>query len=230
MPCPSSFACVLAVSIDITQSPKTATSPKESAGNDNTSVAASLSLHSLFRPLMCASVHSATDSSQYDTSGGEAPSSFPPDRAPRGRHESCGGSSSSRTSVSASERSVSASCSMGRSTSPVSTTPPSSTMSTSTSTAGTPSPPAPTRNGTFAGSHSSSSSSSYSSSSSSSIETSSSSSVGVSPPPRSASPEDAAQSAAKECSGRDAAVRGAMRRRWSGTTRVDAVTTVTGWW
>mmetsp|Transcript_5364 Transcript_5364/g.20113 ORF Transcript_5364/g.20113 Transcript_5364/m.20113 type:complete len:219 (-) Transcript_5364:1198-1854(-) len=61
--CRISIACRTAVSSEITQSPKTTTSPKVSAGKESTSVAWFFPRHSKFSSAMCASVHSATESS-----------------------------------------------------------------------------------------------------------------------------------------------------------------------
>mmetsp|Transcript_12913 Transcript_12913/g.55134 ORF Transcript_12913/g.55134 Transcript_12913/m.55134 type:complete len:638 (+) Transcript_12913:119-2032(+) len=94
-PCLWSRACLPAVSTETTQSPRTVTSPKVSAGNDKTSVAVSLPRHSALSARMCASVHSATDSSTYDTSSGPSGKSF---------FESDSSAAKSRSRASASSR------------------------------------------------------------------------------------------------------------------------------
>ena len=94
-PCLWSRACLPAVSTETTQSPRTVTSPKVSAGNDKTSVAVSLPRHSALSARMCASVHSATESSTYDTSSGPSGKSF---------FESDSSAAKSRSRASASSR------------------------------------------------------------------------------------------------------------------------------
>ena len=144
---PRSRACLAAVSTETTQSPRTVTSPNASAGNERTSVAASLPRHSALSARMCASVHSATESSTYDTPAG------PPGNNARASDSSATqsarasasfavfnndsadlGSTSVEARTRASRSSADASASIGIASEPVTGGPPcSSTTSTSTS-------------------------------------------------------------------------------------------------